>query len=126
VPPEIHRAWDLLVDPTVTIGMGELAADLGWSARRLHDRFRAELGVAPKEAARIARFDRARRALFARATAARPLLLAQLAVACGYYDQAHLAREFRSLAGCAPSRLVAEELRFVQAAPPDDDPEWVS
>ncbi|MFC4529293.1 AraC family transcriptional regulator [Sphaerisporangium dianthi] len=49
--------------------------------------------------------------------------LADLAVECGYYDQAHLAREFRDLAGCPPSRWLAEELRNVQdpAAPPPSD-----
>ena len=41
--------------------------------------------------------------------------MADLAAACGYFDQAHLAREFRSLAGCPPSQWLAEELRNVQA-----------
>ncbi|HKB31133.1 MAG TPA: hypothetical protein VKD26_09875 [Streptosporangiaceae bacterium] len=50
-------------------------------------------------------------------TAGRPPALADLAVTCGYYDQVHLAREFRALAGCAPSRWVAEEFRNVQAGP---------
>ena len=43
--------------------------------------------------------------------------LADLAVACGYFDQAHLAREFRALAGCPPSQWLAEEFRNVQAGP---------
>ncbi len=43
------------------------------------------------------------------------VVLADLATECGYYDQAHLAREFRDLAGCPPSALLAEELRNVQA-----------
>ena len=34
---------------------------------------------------------------------------------CGYFDQAHLAREFRALAGCPPSQWLAEEFRNVQA-----------
>ena len=44
--------------------------------------------------------------------------LADLAVAGGYYDQAHLAREFRGLAGCPPSRWLAEEFRNVQGGTP--------
>ena len=43
-------------------------------------------------------------------------MLAELAAECGYYDQAHLARDFRDLAGCPPSMLLAEEFRNVQAA----------
>jgi len=46
---------------------------------------------------------------------AHPDRLADLAVECGYFDQAHLAREFRALAGCPPSQWIAEEFRNVQA-----------
>ena len=41
--------------------------------------------------------------------------LADLAAACGYFDQAHLAREFRALAGCPPSQWITEEFRNIQA-----------
>jgi AraC-like DNA-binding protein len=70
----------------------------------------------PAAAARVIRFDRARRLLGAEARTGRPPLLADLAARCGYFDQAHLAREFRSLAGCPPSQWLAEEFRNVQAA----------
>src|SRR5579875_1721030 len=49
------------------------------------------------------------------AAAGPTLLLADLAADCGYYDQAHLAREFRELAGLPPSTWLAEEFRNVQA-----------
>jgi AraC-like DNA-binding protein len=46
-------------------------------------------------------------------------------VTCGYFDQAHLAREFRTLAGCPPSRWLAEEkFRNVQAAGALAEPAW--
>jgi AraC-like DNA-binding protein len=45
--------------------------------------------------------------------------LATLATECGFYDQAHLAREFRALAGCPPSQWLAEEFRFVQTSAAD-------
>ena len=73
------------------------------------------IGLTPKAAARVVRFDRARRLLQRRVAAGRAPALADLAAAGGYYDQAHLAREFRELAGCAPSRWLAEEFRNVQA-----------
>ena len=43
--------------------------------------------------------------------------LAELAAESGYYDQAHLDREFAALAGCAPTTWLAREFRYVQAAP---------
>ena len=46
---------------------------------------------------------------------ARGLGLAELAVDAGYYDQAHLDREFNALAGCPPVRWLAEEFRNIQS-----------
>jgi AraC-like DNA-binding protein len=116
VSHEVTQAWRVLLASGGTASVTQLARTAGWSSRRLGTRFRAEIGLAPKEAARVVRFDRARRLLQRRVAAAGPPDLAALAAACGYYDQAHLAREFRALAGCPPSRWVAEEFRNVQAA----------
>ena len=65
----------------------------------------------------MTRFDRARRLLQRQAAAGGATHLAGLAAQCGYYDQAHLAREFRALAGCAPSAWLAQEFRNFQAVP---------
>lgn len=51
--------------------------------------------------------------------------LADVAAECGYFDQAHLAREFRSLADCAPSRWLAEEFRNVQAPSGGPAQDWL-
>jgi AraC-like DNA-binding protein len=58
---------------------------------------------------------RARRRLLRQQAKAGRVVLAEFAAECGYYDQAHMARDFRDLAGCPPSVLLAEELRNVQA-----------
>ncbi|GGN83558.1 AraC family transcriptional regulator [Actinoplanes lobatus] len=96
------------------VSVAGLAGEVGWSPRYLTDRIHAELGIRPKEAARVARFDRARRAI-------RPgVRLADVAATHGYADQSHLVRDFRAFAGCAPSRWLADEFGFVQALPPPD------
>jgi AraC-like DNA-binding protein len=109
--PEVARAWRLLLRSGGTLPVNQLAAETGWSSRHLASRFRAEIGLTPKAAARVVRFDRAKRRLVNSADGS----LADLATACGYFDQAHLAREFRALAGCPPSQWLAEEFRNVQA-----------
>lgn len=109
-PAEVAEAWRLLVAGGRSVA--EAAAAVGWSPRRLSDRFGVEIGVSPKAAAKIGRFDRARRRLQAAPDAWR---LADLAAECGYYDQAHLARDFRDLAGASPRQWLADEHRFVQA-----------
>ncbi|HEY6788173.1 MAG TPA: helix-turn-helix domain-containing protein, partial [Trebonia sp.] len=116
VKPEVGYAWRRLRETRGAVGVADLAAETGWSARYLGEQFRAEMGLSPKAAARMIRFDRARRYLLRRQAEGDRVVLAELAAECGYYDQAHLARDFRDLAGCPPSMLLAEELRNVQAA----------
>jgi AraC-like DNA-binding protein len=131
--PEIGWAWRQLLTSGGAILVSDLAEQTGWSGRHLASRFRAEIGLTPKAAARVIRFNRARRLLARQATA--PAIttataaatgryrLADLAATCGYFDQAHLAREFNALAGCPPSQWLAEEFRNVQAA---GDPAWAT
>ncbi|MEU4240317.1 helix-turn-helix domain-containing protein [Actinoplanes sp. NPDC026619] len=107
VAPEVVHACRRLLGGSTPVTV--VADEIGWSARYLTDRFRAEIGLRPKEAARVARFDRARRAL---RTDTR---LADIAAGHGYADQSHLAREFRAFAGCTPSRWLADELGLVEA-----------
>jgi AraC-like DNA-binding protein len=124
VAPEVETAWHQLLTSGGTIRAAELAEQTGWSGRHLASRFRAEIGLTPKAAARVIRFDRARHLLAAQAAKGGGYRLADLAVTCGYFDQAHLAREFRALAGCPPSQWLAEEFRNVQAATRLDEAAW--
>lgn len=112
--PEVAEAWRLTTVAAGRMRVEEIARRVGWSSRHLGERFRAEIGLTPKEAARVARFDRARHLLTDRVTARRAPDLAGLATVCGYYDQAHLTREWRSLAELTPSGWLAAELGFVQ------------
>ncbi|MEV4707443.1 helix-turn-helix domain-containing protein [Actinoplanes sp. NPDC049316] len=108
--PDVAYAFDRLLDTGGRVSVAALAAETGWSAGHLTRMFRAETGLGLKAAARVVRFDRTRRRL-------RPgVRLAALAAEAGYYDQAHLAREFHDFAGCPPSQWMAEEIGFVQAA----------
>jgi transcriptional regulator GlxA family with amidase domain len=110
--------WQALLSARGEVSISGLARETGWTSRHLGARFRAEIGLSPKAAARVVRFDRARRLLQRRVAAGGAPALADLAAACGYYDQAHLAREFRSLAGCPPSHWVTEEFRNVKPRRP--------
>ena len=107
-PPrtELAWSWERLVRTGGQTPIGRLADELGWSRRRLIARFREAVGLAPKAAACVIRFDRAASAL--RTGSAPPLV--ELALACGYFDQAHLNRDFRRLAGTTPSAFAAGRL----------------
>jgi len=124
VAPEVGWAWRQLLREGGALRVSELAAGTGWSSRHLTSRFRAEIGLTPKAAARVIRFDRTRKRLVNQLTVGGEYLLADLAADCGYFDQAHLAREFRALAGCPPSQWLAEEFRNVQAGNWLHDESW--
>jgi AraC-like DNA-binding protein len=94
-------------------GRGRLRIDavcetLGTHPRQLERAFAHHLGISPKLLSRIVRFRCAREALRDGEPAA------QVALATGYSDQAHMTREFRAFAGVPPSLLVSA-VGFVQA-----------
>ena len=74
-----------------------LAQELGWSRKRMAARFREELGLTPKAVARVLRFEQA-----VRLAERSDFGWGRVARECGYYDQAHLIREFKSISGCTP------------------------
>ena len=100
--PLVAEAWRRIDVSGGTVPIGRLAADLGCSRRHLAQRFGREVGLTPKAYARVLRFERA----VARLDEPGRPSLATLAVTGGYYDQAHLNREFRALAGCSPSAYI--------------------
>jgi AraC-like DNA-binding protein len=82
-----------------------LAADAGVGRRQLERRFRSAVGLPPRALLRIARFQNLFR-LYQETS--RPAW-ADLALAAGYYDQAHLVNDFRELAGTTPPRFLAAQ-----------------
>ncbi len=78
-----------------------LRAESGLSRPDLARRFRRELGIAPKRFARIVRFHHALRALAQRGTSS------AVAADLGYFDQAHLYRDFEEFAGMTPGAFLA-------------------
>jgi len=104
--PDVARAWYRLKDTGGGLRIGELARELGCSRRHLAARFAEQIGPPPKTAARLIRFQRAVQRL-GHDDGSR---FAEIAQDCGYYDQAHLNRDFRELGGATPGELVATML----------------
>jgi AraC-like DNA-binding protein len=111
---EVIEAWRLLTATRGRLRIEDLAARVFLSRRRLATLFAAEFGLTPKEAARTMRFTHAVARIGAGARAG-ALDLARVAAECGFADQSHLDREFRSFAGTSPSGWLAEEFPNIQA-----------
>jgi AraC-like DNA-binding protein len=84
--------------------IGELARESGLSARRFGTLFNEQVGVGAKEFARMQRF----RAVIAHVQQQRAIEWTQVALDCGFHDQPHLTREFRTFAGMTPTAYVAQ------------------
>lgn len=108
MPADVAEAWRLVTASHGRLGVDALAARVGWSRRHLSARFRAEFGLTPKEALRLARFERARTL----AEAGMPL--ADVAARAGFADQPHLTREWSAHAGRPPAATLAEVFPIVQ------------
>ena len=112
VDPEVARAWQRITTGHGMLRIDELADDVGWSRKRLWSRFRSQLGLPPKRAANLVRFDHAAHRLVAGERAAR------VAADTGYADQSHLHREVVAFTGATPATLVGEPFLAV------DDIAW--
>jgi AraC-like DNA-binding protein len=109
-PPEEHQADQMVRDIEAAHGvlrLGELAARLGRSPRRLQRLFLETVGVTPKFFSLI---TRARRAAQLMAAPGRTPL-ADVAAQAGYADQSHMTRDFVRLAGVSPARWQAAFLQ---------------
>jgi AraC-like DNA-binding protein len=99
----VQWAWGQIERSAGRAPVGALATSLGWSRKRMIAEFHEQVGLAPKRVARVFRFQRAIEGM------RRPAVRwTALAADAGYYDQAHLIREVRELAGVTPTELVRQ------------------
>jgi AraC-like DNA-binding protein len=99
VDPEVAFVWEMLVSSRGQARVEDLADEVGWSRKRLWSRYRSQVGITPKRAAQLIRFDHAAHRLAAGQSAA------LVAAETGYADQSHLHRDCLSFAGVTPTAL---------------------
>jgi AraC-like DNA-binding protein len=99
--PEVAHVWRRTRASRGRLRVDGVAGEVGWSRKRLWSRFRSQLGITPKRAAQLVRFDHAAHLLAAGRTPAR------VAAESGYSDQSHLHREVRSFTGLTPAAVAA-------------------
>lgn len=114
VDSEVARAWHRIVVSRGLIRVDGLAAEVGWSRKRLWSRFRSQLGLPPKRAVKLVRFDHAAHRLVAGEGPA------EVAADTGYADQSHLHRDVMAFTGTTPATVAREPFLAV------DDLAWPS
>lgn len=114
VDPEVAFAWGLMVTSRGQVRVERLAAEAGWSRKRLWSRFRSQIGLNPKRAAQLNRFDHAAHRLAAGHSAG------MVAAEGGYADQSHLHRDVRTFTGMTPTAVAVTPFLAV------DDVAWAA
>lgn len=92
------------------VTIDQLADAAGISGRQLERRFRHEVGIAPKLLCRILRFQQVFRAVEKKSAG-----WAGVAADCGYYDQAHLIRDFHEFARQTPAVFLTQSGQLTEA-----------
>jgi AraC-like DNA-binding protein len=107
VTDDVAFAWRELLASGGAVPIRRISAEVGWSHKHLITRFRQQIGLTPKRAARVIRFERVLRGI---ADDPRPDW-GRLVAECGYSDQAHLIRDFGEFAGTTPGAAVRRSSR---------------
>ena len=92
------------------LSIRELAGQMGINSRTLDRRFNERVGLSPKTLSRIVRFQQVFRMIQPRTIHRNEGIpdWARLAVECGYYDQPHFIKEFKTFAGKEPTSYFSE------------------
>jgi AraC-like DNA-binding protein len=108
VHPAVAFALDMIHERPHATSISAITDAIGMSAKRFIERFKSDIGLTPKHYCRIQRFQRA----VSRAHQGRQIDWAEVALDCGYFDQAHFIHDFRSFAGVTPTSYHAARTPF--------------
>lgn len=117
-PLERHPAVNFALQrlaATSPPGIGWIVNQVGYSQRHFIELFSDEVGLTPKLFSRVRRFQQVIRLAHGRDQ----VDWAQMALACGYYDQAHFVHDFQSFAGITPSEYLARKTPHINHVPMD-------
>jgi AraC-like DNA-binding protein len=106
VHPAVRWAVDQIASSGGRMPIAALATQTGFTRKHLGNLFQQQVGLSPKALARIHRF---REALDILNKANGQVPWAELAEACGFYDQSHLINEFRRFTGFSPVELARRD-----------------
>lgn len=102
---QIREACRKLIITNGLIGMKDLSYHTNMSLRTLERQFKEQVGVSPKLFGRFKRFHHA----LALMNRVKHNEWTDIAYECGYYDQAHFIKEFKSFSGQSPSSYNSPE-----------------
>jgi AraC-like DNA-binding protein len=114
--PAVARALGELQRDTSALRLWRLADSLGFSHKHFIELFRDAVGLTPKRFCRVRRFQQT----LAGINAGQSVNWAEVALAAGFYDQAHFVHDFKAFSGLKPSEYLTRRNGEVNFVPADD------
>lgn len=109
----VNRAAEMLRQSDSITKIDELPGKVYISLRQLEREFKDKVGTTPKRYMRISRVNEAYRKM----EEGKPVSFTKLALDCGYSDQAHFIRDFKSFTGVNPTSFTNERHNFIVNPP---------
>ena len=106
--PVVEYATRTIILAPQIARIAEVVQATGFSSRRFIEVFRQHVGMTPKLFCRVRRFQR----VLQRITSGRPVHWTDVALDCGYFDQAHFIHDFRNFSGVNPTKYLADHSGF--------------
>lgn len=111
--PAVDFAVDQIVSTPNQISLGKLNDSLGYSQKHFISLFKRQVGITPKAYLRIMRFQKAINEI----EQVQTVEWAAIAQDCGFYDQAHLIKDFRVFSGLTPEEYVRSKCDLLNYIP---------
>ncbi|MDQ2842258.1 MAG: AraC family transcriptional regulator [Acidobacteriota bacterium] len=116
--PAIAYALEHFQQPACADRVAVVTDRIGLSSRRFIELFRRQVGLTPKVFCRVRRFQHVLQAVHLR----EDVDWSQVALECGYYDQAHFIHDFQSFSGLTPSGYLAAATPHLNHVPLTEEP----
>lgn len=95
------------------VSVGSVLGEIGMSQRRFIQLFHEQVGLTPKAFCRVRRFQR----ILHTVHRTKNVDWADVALDCGYYDQAHFIHDFREFSGITPTAYLARATEHLNHVP---------
>ena len=111
--PAVNYALRCFTAEPQSITVGKVTGEIGLSPRRFIQLFTEQVGLTPKLFCRVRRFQSVLDQIRSRGE----IGWADVAVGCGYYDQAHFIHDFQEFCGMNPGAYLAERIEYPNFVP---------
>lgn len=108
VHPAVEYAVSNFLSAPHLAKVAQVTHETGFGSRRFIELFKRHVGLTPKLFCRVRRFQHVLRCI----SAGESIRWADVALDCGYFDQAHFIHDFRDFAGLNPAKYLSDHAGF--------------